>query len=59
MKCIENRGEGNGNSKFTNEMIKAIRWSEGKIKQKELAEIYGVHRTTIYRILKGETWRHL
>ena len=21
MKCIENRGEGNGNSKFTNEMI--------------------------------------
>ena len=58
-KYCENRGEGNGNSKFTNEMIKAIRWSKGKIKQKELAEIYGVHRVTIWRIWKGETWRHL
>ena len=59
MKCIENRGEGNGSSKLTNEMIKAIRWSKGKIGVVELAEIYNVHRTTIYRILKGETWRHL
>jgi hypothetical protein len=59
MKCEDNRGEGNGNAKFTNEMIKAIRWSKGKITERELAEIYGVHFSTINRILNYKTWRHL
>lgn len=52
-------GEDNGNSKLTVEKVKAIKRSKGKITQRELAEIYGVTRTTIARIHCGLTWEHV
>lgn len=52
-------GERNGNSKLTGEKVRAIRFSKGKITQRELAEIYGVDRTTIARIQGEKTWVHV
>ena len=54
-----NFGETNGNAKLTNEKVKAIRWSKGKITQRELADIYGIHRTTIARIQTNKIWNHI
>ena len=53
-----NFGESNGNCKLSDEMVKAIRWSKGKITQRELADIYRVHRTTIANIQTNKTRKH-
>ena len=51
-----NFGELNGNAKLTAEKVKAIRRSRYHLSQRELAEIYGVHRTTIARIQMELIW---
>lgn len=54
-----NYGEKNGLSKLTNEKVRAIKRSKGQLTQNELAEIYGVHRSTIARIQAGKIWKHV
>ena len=46
-----------GLSKLTEADVLAIRASS--LMQKDLAEDYGVHRSTIYHIKRGLTWKHL
>ena len=46
-------------AKLTDEDILAIRAVQDFRSRKELAKAYGVSETTIYRILRRKTWRHL
>lgn len=50
-------GERHGASKLTAENVASIRSS--KRSQKELAEIYGVSKQLISRVIRGERWRHV
>lgn len=54
-KSVGSSGEGNGNSKLTAEKIAAIRATKG-LSQVALAKRFGVHQTTISRILLRQTW---
>ena len=51
-------GEANGNSKLTNEIILEIR-KHTISKQNELAKRFGVHRSTIARIIQRKVWTHI
>lgn len=48
------RGPGHGRSRLSVEIVNSIRSSERSAA--ELAELYGVHRTTIHRARKGWSW---
>ena len=50
-------GEKCGMSKLTDTKVKEIRSSD--LTQRQLATIYGVSQTTIGKILRRETWRHV
>lgn len=50
-------GETNSNSKLTAEQVQEIRKSNKRAK--ELAEIYGIKRNSIYGIKKYVTWQHI
>lgn len=52
-------GEYNPSSKLTNEEVVQIRklLSTGKLYQREIAKIYGVHTETIGAIKRGKNWR--
>ena len=54
------KGAANGNAKLTGEVVQAIRQAaDGKTRyglMLRLAKKYGIHRSTIHRILKHETW---
>ncbi len=56
-----NKGEGNGNSKFSDKDIVRIRkiYKESKIPQRKLAKRYGVCRQTISYIVANKTWSHV
>jgi hypothetical protein len=51
-----NYGERNGASKLNEEAIEAIRELTGKTTQKSIAEMFGVHRTTIRNVQRGISW---
>ena len=53
-------GEGHSQAKLTDEDVLRIRamHSEGR-RQSDIAAVYGVHRTTIYRIRRRENWKHI
>jgi len=53
------KGQANGNAKLTDEKVRAIKRSKGKITQRELAEIYGVTRSIIGKIQCGMLWSHV
>lgn len=50
------RGVKNAMSKLSEESVLAIRSLKGKMLQKEIAELYGVSKVTVHRILRGERW---
>lgn len=54
-------GEKNGHSKLTEIEVIDIKklWKTGGYLQKELAEIYGVNRTTISAIVNNYNWKNL
>lgn len=58
---ISNRGVNCHNSRFTESDILNIRdlHFNKQMKGAEIARIYGVVKSTIYFILKGETWNHV
>ena len=51
------RGTATGRSKLVEADVIAIRRSP--LSQAELGRRYGVHRVTVFDILKGKTWKHL
>lgn len=52
-------GSTNPNARFSAKEIRAIRvaWRKGKITCRELAAKYGCNMKTIYRIVRGETYK--
>jgi len=48
-------GERNGNSKLTKDQVLEIR--DSRLTYKELAELYGVHKSTINRIKNNKGWK--
>lgn len=53
-------GEDHGSSVLTVENVKSIRkLAEENVTYKEIAATYGVHKDTIYRIVKRKQWAHV
>ena len=68
MRDMETKGRGNqakgekqGLAKLTEQQIREIRekYQKGNTSQYKLADEYGVHQATIYRIITHTTWKHL
>lgn len=53
------RGECNGSAKLRPSAVHIIRMAPELIPNWWLARIFGVHRNTIGKIRRRETWRHL
>lgn len=53
------RGERNGRAKLTEDNIRFIRASLGKIRGSKLAKIFGVSHTKICHIFKNKSWKHV
>ncbi len=54
------RGEGHGNSKLTEELVKKIRiLREEFFTQSEIAAAVGVTQTTVSKVLNGQMWSHV
>ncbi len=61
-RCYPRRyGEQSSNPKLTEADVRAIRalYAPGRIRQRDIAEMYGVGQTTICAILCRKTWKHL
>lgn len=54
-----NAGQNHGLSKLTGDDVIKIRLLNGKLKQKEIAKMFGVKPPTVSAILSGKTWKHL
>lgn len=52
-------GESNPNAKLTDDDVRAIRKSRGKIRQVDLAKKYGVPQTAISSVQLGKSWSHV
>ena len=54
-------GEGNGQSKLTEDDVREIRqlWSKGSISKTKLGQQFGVTRTTILLIVTKRAWPHV
>lgn len=52
-------GEGNGNSRLTWDIVRAIRsrYAAGGVSQQSLANEYGIHQTAVSSVIRRETWR--
>jgi hypothetical protein len=57
------RGEKQGAHKLTEEQVKKIRaiykWHNSQLGLRSLGETFGIHLSTIQRIIKRRTWRHI
>jgi transposase len=55
------RGSKNPSSKLSAESVRAIRadYAIGAATARELAERFGVNRSCIYKIVSGESWKHI
>ena len=51
------RGEKHHRSKLTEKQVKEIRSIQGRVNFSALGRLYGVSRTTITRILRGQSWK--
>lgn len=54
------RGEAHQNAIITDEIVRAIRLGhERGISQQSLADHFGIHQTTVSRIIRRTAWRHV
>lgn len=53
------KGESAPSSKLTNEQVLEIRSMHGKLSQRKVALKYGLGKSTVGSIWRGEHWRHL
>lgn len=51
------RGEAQGNAKLTDELVRQIRAANGY--QDDIGLRFGVSQTTVWRIKRGHSWRHV
>lgn len=57
--CVK-KGEDNGKSVLTEKNILTIRsLAEDKVKYELIAEQFGIHKQTVYRIVKRKLWSHV
>ncbi|MFC9935344.1 hypothetical protein [Glutamicibacter sp. NPDC127525] len=54
-------GEQHYSAKLTDQKVQLIRdtYKPGEVSYTDLAESYGVNKSTISRIIAGTTWKHL
>ncbi|SOC45767.1 hypothetical protein SAMN05892877_117156 [Rhizobium subbaraonis] len=55
----DNRGGKHPMVKLTDEDVRTIRTLHGKLLQREIAELFGIGRVQVGRILSGQRWGHL
>lgn len=56
---VSHRGEANGSAKLTAADARVIReWGPAGWTQLDLAAVFGVSRSAIQRVVRGETWAH-
>ncbi len=55
------RGEAHHSSKLTAELVRTIRlrYQAGGVSYEDLANEYGVQRTSIYDCIKFRSWKHV
>lgn len=53
------RGERNNKAKLTEHEVKKIKKLKGKLKRKEIADLFDVSTSTINRVLRGDSWKHI
>lgn len=53
------RGVHNGNSRLTEDQVRAIRALLGKMSQRQIAKLFGVSQFAISTIARGLTWAHI
>lgn len=58
-RAAHNKGEKNGSSKLTDELVIEMRRLALTFRIKEIAEKMGLHRKTVGRIVKGQHWSHI
>lgn len=51
-----NRGERHGNSRLTEDQVRAIAALKGQRSQSKIAEQFGIHRSTVSDIHRGRRW---
>ena len=54
-----NSGQSHGMSKLTDRDVIKIRSLNGKLRQKQIAEMFGIKQPAVSAILSGKTWKHL
>lgn len=58
-RSCHNRGECNNDAKLTEKEVRKIRCLYLTHSQRRLARMFGVSKTTVARVVNGDTWRHL
>jgi hypothetical protein len=55
------RGSNAPHANFTEQVVEEIiqRYRAGGVSQRELAREFGVHQTTMHRLLSGKNWKHV
>lgn len=54
------RGTENGNTVLTEQNIQTIRFmAKDNTTYKEIARVFGIHKDTVYRIVKRKIWSHV
>ncbi len=58
---LDRRGEKSGNHKLIERDVRMIiyMWGTGEFSQQEIANIYGVLRTQVNRIINKKQWKHI
>lgn len=56
---VASKGEDNPKAKLTENQVHHIRDLKGKLPSRELATAFGLEKTTVLRIWKGRSWRHI
>ncbi len=54
-----NQGERHGNAKLTDSKVRAIREFAYTCQGQTIADLFGISKTTVYKIIRGELWGHV
>jgi len=57
--AVANKGEKNPKAKLTEESVVQIRKLSGVLPSRKVAALFGIEKTAVLRIWKGERWNHI